>query len=688
MAEAIPELVCPEVGNPKLPRPAGSPRRRSGRQRVPFLRNLPVRLMRWIAFFLSLCCAAAAQIVSFPSSIDSSTSMGAIRTGQLDFNMFLIGTRNPNVTEVQGADSSISTLDLKAPAKARRNYEQGYKLLMGNDLQGAVAHFALAVAIYPNFVAAHDALGSAYLKLGRNLEAESEFTHAIALDGHLPNSYLNLGCARLALQQFPGAEESLRKASSLAPLDVQLKLALSYAEFANRDYSGVIATEREVHAGKHDGAAVVHLFAAGAWEAQGNLEEAQGQMETLLQEYPHSPSLGKFQQILAQIESEETRRTQATLHPTSASTQSSSAPAGLAPEEAARRQQQYLQETRQMERQEKEEESQVAEAEAAPDPTCLDCITPGTAGLPEAPDSISAANQPGAASPGATLHINVDEASVLFAATYHGKSVIDLAASDIAILDDGKPPAAILGFRNESQLPLRLGLVIDTSESVTGRFSFEQAAATRFLQEMNFGRDDLGFLVGVNNFVLLAQDFTADATEASRAMYQLVPGGGTALWDAVAFAADKLAGRPEAQPVARILVVISDGSDNSSSVTLKQAIAHAQRGGVAVYTISTSDCLAASLEPTVGDRALSALADLTGGAAFMPCSASHLNGSFADLQQIIRSRYLLSYAPASFEADGMYRTIDLEAQKDGHKLRVFARKGYYASVAPQAPHDH
>jgi hypothetical protein len=85
---------------------------------------------------------------------------------------------------------------------------------------------------------------------------------------------------------------------------------------------------------------------------------------------------------------------------------------------------------------------------------------------------------------------------------------------------------------------------------------------------------------------------------------------------------------------------------------------------------------------------LGTLSDLTGGAAFMPCSASRLNGSFADLQQIIRSRYLISYVPASFKPDGRYRTVDLAAQKDGHKLKVFARKGYYASVASQAQPEH
>ena len=229
---------------------------------------------------------------------------------------------------------------------------------------------------------------------------------------------------------------------------------------------------------------------------------------------------------------------------------------------------------------------------------------------------------------------------------------------------------------------MRLGLVVDTSESVTGRLSFERGAAAKFLQEAAIDANSLAFVVGVNNSVFLVQDFTADQESISHAVNQLAPGGGTALWDAVAFAADKLSSHAETQPVARILVVISDGEDNSSSVTLKQAIASAQRGEVAVYTVRTREQgLHEEQSALLGDHALRTLSELTGGAAFMPGSLHGLTASLADLQQVIRSRYLVSYKPAGFQRDGRYRTIDVIAQKDGHKLKVFARKGYYASGA-------
>jgi VWFA-related protein len=589
-------------------------------------------------------------------------------------NIFTINSRDSHQPGVQSPSGSVSMLDLKAPGKAKHEYDRGYKLLMGKDPQGAVEHLTKAIAIYSKFVSAHNALGSAYLSLGQNEQAQSEFTQATTLDDHLPNSFLNLGCSDLALKKFPAAEEAFRKASTIAPLDIQLKLALAYGEFANHDYPAVTATVNEMHKSKHEGAAVVHFFAAGAWEAQGNLSEAQHQMETLLEEDPKSASAAQFRQILDQIKAEQVRREQARLHPPQKVKVVAGVPRQPTPEEIARRDQFALQQ--------KNEERQIAEAEAAPDPACADCAAPAAAS-PSGPSSDPLADS----FAGVTFRVTADEVAIFFAATDHGKSVENLTASDVAIRDDLRPPGAILGFRNESQLPLRLGLVVDTSDSVRDRLSFEQAAASKFLEEVVAAKDDLAFVVGVANSVFLVQDFTADRSLSSHAIGQLAPGGGTALWDAVAFAADKLATHAEVQPVARILVVISDGEDNSSSLTLKQAIAKAQNGEVAVYTVSTRDGLAEKSSAQVGDHALQTLSELTGGAAFMPGSARHLDGSLAELQQVIRGRYLVSYKPASFERDGHYRTIDIEAQKDGRQLKVFARKGYYASAALPSSFD-
>ena len=154
------------------------------------------------------------------------------------------------------------------------------------------------------------------------------------------------------------------------------------------------------------------------------------------------------------------------------------------------------------------------------------------------------------------------------------------------------------------------------------------------------------------------------------------------MWDAITFAAEKLSSLPESQPVARVLVVISDGRDNSSKATLKQAIESSEHQDVTIYTVSTSDVRYTStafLDSIIlGNRALKALAERTGGMELTSGSIGNLNHSLDDLQDLIRSRYALAYKPALLKRDDQYRAISITAQKSGHKLRVYARKGYYA----------
>ena len=630
------------------------------------------RLRLQFVILALLPVSAKAQVLSVPMpGVDpgglGAYSMDAIQSTQMDLSVFRIDTQNQNVSPVQSPSASVSKLDLKAPWKARREYAIGFRLLMRKELPGAVDHLRTAAAIYPRFVAAHNALGTAYLNLNQDDQARDEFAKAIALDDHLPNSYLNMGCAQLALKDYPGAEDSLKKASSIAPLDLQLQLALAYSEFENRDYAAVIETTRQVHERKHAGAAAVHFFAAGAWEAQGNLEEAQHELETLLQEDPQSSSAGQFRQILAGVKAEEEKKAEDKLHPAQPVTFTFNRPVAPTAAQAAEQAQQVLGNVK--------EKNQIAEAEAAPEATCLECGTVApiaSTPRPRGPESNFS---------GTTFRSAVDEVAMFFAATDHGKSATDLTLKDVQIRDDNRPPHAIVDFRNESQLPLRLGLIIDTSNSVLDRFSFEQAAATKFLQAVATDKQDLCFVIGVSGSVLLVQDFTADQTRTSHAINELAPGGGTALWNAVAFAADKLARHKEEQAVARALVVISDGQDNSSDVSLKEAIAHAQRAEVAVYTVSTRDSTNEDASALLGEHALRTLSELTGGAGFAPGSIHRFKGSLADLQQVIRGRYLISYQPAAFQRDGRYRPVNITAAKDGRPVRIYARKGYYASAA-------
>ena len=611
----------------------------------------------------------------------NATGLGLIDSMSMTNNLFTMTTNAQNNSN-ESPSSSVSKLDLKAPWKARREYDKGYQLLMRKDFQNAVLHLSSATSMYPNFVAAHNALGSAFLNLGQNNRARDEFAQSVALDDHLPSSHLNLGCAELALGHYPAAEDSMKKASAIAPLDLQLLTARAYGEFMNHDYPAVVATAQQVHERKHKGAAIVHYFAAGALDAQGKFADEETELNAIIQEEPTSTAATQARQLLDQIKLEQARRAEAKLHPAEPVVFTTVAPAPPTPEESAQHARAVHQNLK--------EKQQIADAESEAEPTCTsDCneahpLAPTTeARLTSGP--ILPTRASGAKSSLHTLRASVDEVTLFFTATDHGKSVTGLTGANIAIQDDRKPPAAILGFRNEAQLPLRLGLVIDTSESISTRFSFEQHAAINFLQKAITDQNDLAFVVGVANSVLVVQDFTNDQKKISHAIDQLAPSGGTALWDAVGFAADKLASHPEEHPVAKILVVISDGEDNSSNIALKDAIKRAQHGEVAVYTVSTRDYEHEEASALLGDHALKTLAELTGGATFTPGSIHRLNGSLGDLQQVLRGRYLISYKPALFQRDGRYRTIDIIAQKDGHKLRVYARRGYYASASSPPP---
>lgn len=270
------------------------------------LRPSLIRVLATGACLLFFPCATFAQFlnISNPSNgYGNRMVTDAIDAGEIDFNLFQIGTRDPNGAMVQSASASVSQLDLKSPYKARAEYDKGYQFLMKKSLPESIEHLTKATSIYPRFVAAHNALGTAYMNMGQNEQAHDEFAQAVALDDHLPNSYLNLACAELAMKKYPAAEESLRKASSIAPLDMQLQLAMAYGAFVNKDYPTVLETSRQLHSRKHKGGEMVHYFAAGAWQAQDNAGEAQHEMEVLLKENPKSTSADQFRKILEQMKS-------------------------------------------------------------------------------------------------------------------------------------------------------------------------------------------------------------------------------------------------------------------------------------------------------------------------------------------------------------------------------------------------
>jgi len=264
-----------------------------------------------------------------------------------------------------------------------------------------------------------------------------------------------------------------------------------------------------------------------------------------------------------------------------------------------------------------------------------------------------------------TIRKTVNEVNVVFTVTdKHGRYVKDLGKSDFKVIDDSKPAEEVKDFRNQTDLPLQVGLLVDASNSVRDRFKFEQESAIEFLNQTIRPKYDSAFIVGFD----VTPEVTQDGVRLLR------PGGGTAMFDALYFSCrDKLLKAPRSGPLRRAIVLLSDGEDNQSHVTREEAIEMAQRAEVIVYTISTN----ISGMKGKGDKVLERIADATGGRAFFPFQLRDVANAFAEIQDELRSQYAVSYKPADFRADGRYRTIEIVAA-DRKNLHVRSRRGYFA----------
>ena len=307
---------------------------------------------------------------------------------------------------------------------------------------------------------------------------------------------------------------------------------------------------------------------------------------------------------------------------------------------------------------------------SSPAPAQSSYVSASSMALPEA----SASTGTGPDDSILTIKKRVDEVNVLFIATDHrGKFVRNLNQADFTILDDHKPPQSIVNFRRETDLPLELGLLVDTSGSVHSRFDFEQEAAVSFLQHTLRANFDKAFVMGFSSHSQVTQEFTDNVRLLETGVRSLHNGGGTAMYDAIYRACrEKLSKEGSDHPVRRAIIVVSDGEDNQSETTRAQAVEMAQRAEVIIYAISTDD----SGLILRGDKALQQLADATGGRAFFPFKMKDVKNSFAAIEDELRSQYVVSYRPADFDADGRYRSIEITALKKD--LQVRARKGYYA----------
>jgi len=296
---------------------------------------------------------------------------------------------------------------------------------------------------------------------------------------------------------------------------------------------------------------------------------------------------------------------------------------------------------------------------------------PQAAAAPQssAPQAAAPAGQAPTDETPTVIHIGVNEVNLIFTVTdKHGHYIPNLQQSDFALLDDQKAPAKVNFFRQQINLPLRVGIVIDASTSIRSRFQFEQQSATEFLLDILKARSDRAFVMGFDVTPTVTQDWTNNIDALQTGIDRLRPGGGTALFDAVYTACrDKLLdGARDRDPVRKAMVLISDGDDNQSRVHPDEAIKECQRAETIIYAISTNWTPSRGK----GDAVLTKMAEETGGTAFFPPSVEEMSASFKNIEEELRSQYALTYTPADFKYDGSFRPIYLYCNDRRYQVRA------------------
>jgi VWFA-related protein len=273
------------------------------------------------------------------------------------------------------------------------------------------------------------------------------------------------------------------------------------------------------------------------------------------------------------------------------------------------------------------------------------------------------------------IQVDVTRVSLLFTVTdKKGRFITDLDKNDFEVVE-GKRRQTISDFAAESDLPLRLGILIDTSNSVRERFKFEQEAAGQFIDSVMRTNLDKALVVSFDTSAELVSDLINDTDKLTAAIRGLRPGGGTALYDAIYFACrDKLSQDQPRYKFRRAIVIVSDGDDNQSRYTRDQALEMAQKADVVMYTISTNGITRIE---TDGDKVLKYFAQETGGRAFFPFKVEDLDQSFENIANELRHQYSISYRPEPLITDGLFHVIDVRV-RERKNILVNVRRGYYA----------
>jgi Ca-activated chloride channel family protein len=273
-----------------------------------------------------------------------------------------------------------------------------------------------------------------------------------------------------------------------------------------------------------------------------------------------------------------------------------------------------------------------------------------------------------------TLHADVDEVLLNCSVIDEkGRTVTDLSQSDFRVWEDGVPQTVNSILHQD--LPVSMGILVDNSGSMRDKRATINAAALKLLKASN--PLDTAFIVNFSERAFLDQGFTSDLVALDRGLSRSDSQGTTAMYDAVAASADELV--KHAKERKQALLIITDGADNASRLTLAQAIRRVQNlGGPVVYTIG----LLFDVDRKESDQArsaLEALSEETGGIAYFPKSLQDVDNIAEEVARDIRNQYVVDYRSTKSASLGGYRTVHVEAKAPSHgRLVVRTKKGYYA----------
>ena len=272
------------------------------------------------------------------------------------------------------------------------------------------------------------------------------------------------------------------------------------------------------------------------------------------------------------------------------------------------------------------------------------------------------------------IRFDVNRVNLLFTVSdKRGRFIKNLRKEDFEIVE-GKRRQSIIEFAAETNLPLRIALLVDTSNSIRDRFRFELEASAQFLQSVIRQGVDRAMIYSFDSESRIVQDFTDDTGLLAKKVRELRPGGGTAMYEAIyAACRDRLRIDAGRERLRRALIIIGDGDDNASRYSRDQTLEMVQKSDAVVYAISTNT----SRIESDGDKVLKYFASETGGLAFFPFKAEDLSQDFENIANELRSQYSVLYRPEPLVNDGLYHdvTVSVKAKK---YLMIRARKGYYA----------